>query len=604
MCGIFGGYVRSGALIPESLLSRMGDRIAHRGPDDSGVHQSEGIAVGNRRLSIIDLAGGHQPMSSEDARVIVVQNGEIYNFVELAEELAREGIICRTKSDTEVILQLYLRYGIDFVSKLNGMFAIAIHDRRTDVLWLVRDRIGVKPLFVHDDGSRLLFASEVKSLIAAGISPVPNWEAIHHYLTFNYVPPPLTAYRGITQLPPGCMLEIRRDRVDTRVWWKLCDVQPETLDIESWKSCFLSTLDDAVRLRLRADVPFGAFLSGGLDSSTVVGMMSRHLPEPVRTFSIGFDDPRYDESAFAGDAAARFGTQHTLEVVAPNLVELWPLAIWHCDQPHGDVSFLPMRRLSELAVKSVKMVLTGDGGDEFFGGYLKYVDFFRRYRPEGGGFSRAYHAHISLLDEAAKRRLYSPEMTRLVSALDSFELTAEHLNAVPHQDRVNQALYLDAMLLLPGNNLVKPDRMTMSVSLEGRNPFLDARVMELAFRMPGSLKVRDGETRWLYKQAVEPLLGGALTHRKKQMFTVPIGEWFKQRLRPLTHGLLLSSGSLLHQMFSRHAVESLLTQHEAGVQNYTREIRALLAIELWLRVCVAGSFEHPPSLDDLGLPPA
>ncbi|MGA6104153.1 asparagine synthase (glutamine-hydrolyzing) [Pseudomonas solani] len=580
MCGIFGYFHRGVRSLSPEKLSAMGMAIQHRGPDDQGIFSAPGLALGNQRLSIIDLAGGHQPFVSDDGQIVVVQNGEIFNHVELAVDLARTGYPCRTHSDTEVLLRLYEREGISFVSKLNGMFAIAIYDAREQSVYLVRDRIGVKPLYVHDDGLQLTFGSEIKSLLRAGMPhPAMNEEALHHYLTFNYVPAPLTLYQGVHHLMPGHVMKITRAGSSVSRWWDLASVEPVHGRSEAdWIEEFNYILDDAVRLRLRSDVPFGAFLSGGVDSSTVVGLMARHMSEPVKTFCIGFDDPRYDESIFAQEAASRFGTQHIMERVAPDMLELWPMATYHCDQPHGDVSFLPTYRVSALAAKHVKVVLTGDGGDELFAGYDKHKDFFSN--PDIGAltdseFQRRYFDSISLFTDHGKSALYKPDMAARLRGIESFDIAAPYFQAVSHQDRINQALFLDMQLLLSGNNLVKPDRMGMAVSLEARTPFLDYRMMEFAFRMPGELKLKDGVTKYIYKKAVAPLIGEHLAYRKKQMFTVPVGEWFKTTKKEYC------LSNLPKDSFSNDELNTICEEHFSSKRNRTRELRALIALKHW-----------------------
>lgn len=585
MCGIFGYFNRRGYSLPHSTVQRMGDAIRHRGPDDQGVFQAGGVALGNQRLSIIDLSGGHQPFVSDDGNIVVVQNGEIFNHVELAADLARAGHPCRTHSDTEVLLRLYESEGIGFLSKLNGMFAVAIYDAGEQAMYVARDRIGVKPMYLHDDGVQLAFSSEIKSLVKAGVvAPTLDEVALHHFLTFNYVPAPHTMYAGVRHLMPGEVLRISATATSVRRWWDLGQVAPEHGRAEhDWIEEFNSVIDDAVRLRLRSDVPFGAFLSGGVDSSTVVGLMARHMDEPVKTFCIGFDDPRYDESVFAQAAATRFGTAHQLEKVDPDMLALWPMATYHCDQPHGDISFLPTYRVSALAAKHVKVVLTGDGADELFAGYDKYRDFFASSQAALGeaDFQRAYFDSISLFSAQGKRALYSPAMAARMEGIDSFAVAAPYFGQVAHQDRINQALYLDMQLLLSGNNLVKPDRMGMAVSLEARTPFLDYRMMELAFRMPGELKLTQGVTKYLYKKAVTPLIGADLAYRKKQMFTVPVGEWFrgvKQAYCRERIEFLLAHTDLL----APAPVRALVERHCDGSANHTRELRALIAVSHWI----------------------
>lgn len=587
MCGIFGYFHRDGVSLPADQVAAMGHAIRHRGPDDQGMFSATGAALGNQRLSIIDLQGGHQPFVSDDGQVVVVQNGEIFNHIELAAEVAARGNPCRTHSDTEVLLRLYELEGIGFLDKLNGMFAIAIYDAREKAMYIARDRIGVKPLYVFDDGRLLAYSSEIKSLVAAGVlRQQMDEEAFHHYLTFNYVPAPYTMFRGVRHLMPGTYMKVTRSGATTTRWWSLAEVQPVHGRAEGeWIEEFNAILDDAVRLRLRCDVPFGAFLSGGVDSSTVVGLMARHIAEPVKTFCIGFEDPRYDEAPFAQAAADRFGTEHTMERVMPDMLGLWPLATYHCDQPHGDVSFLPTYRVSQLAARHVKVVLTGDGADELFAGYDKYRSFFsndKRHWNSDEEFQRAYFDSISLFSDARKRALYAPALGRRLEGIDSFEVARPYFEQVAHQDRINQALYLDMQLLLSGNNLVKPDRMGMAVSLEARTPFLDYRMMEFAFRMPGDLKLRDGVTKYLYKKAVTGLIGEELAYRRKQMFTVPVGEWFKDARAAYCRGHIDKLAHVLPEALRADELARLAEDHIGRRTDRTRELRALIATGHWL----------------------
>jgi asparagine synthase (glutamine-hydrolysing) len=596
MCGIFGYWDRQRRALPEGALPAMARKLAHRGPDDEGIwHQpGRGVAIGNRRLSIIDLGGGHQPFVSDDGRIAVVQNGEIFNYVELAAELRRQGVQLNSASDTEVILRLYEREGISCISKLNGMFAIAIDDAREDAMYLVRDRIGVKPLYVADDGTRAVFASEIKAMLPWAGTETSfdgiDLEAIHHYLTFNYIPAPWTIWRGIRHVMPGTWTKFTRTGVETRRWWNLAAQREQDHEFGEWAQEFMAILDDATRIRLRADVPWGAFLSGGVDSSTIVGLMARHVKEPVKTFCIGFADPRFDESAFAAEAARRFGCDHTSEIAELNMLDRWPHVLYHLDQPHGDASFMPTLRVSELAARHVKVVLTGDGGDELFAGYEKYADFFARPDAQGmdaATFQRSYFDSISLFTPEAKSALYQPGVAAQLASVDSFEVAAKPwFDEAAHFDRLNQALYLDMQLLLSGNNLVKPDRMGMAVSIEARTPFLDWRMMEFAFRSRGVTKLNGDDKKHWYKKAVTPLIGRDLAYRKKQMFTVPVGEWFRTSSYVWLQQTLRGS-DLLRRLFRPEAIEAMLSSHRDGTGNYTRELRALAALALWSAQAVA-----------------
>jgi asparagine synthase (glutamine-hydrolysing) len=551
------------------------------------------VAIGNRRLSIIDLGGGHQPFVSDDGQVAVVQNGEIFNYLELAAELRARGVRLDSSSDTEVILRLYEREGIRGLERLNGMFAIAIDDAREDALYLVRDRIGVKPLYVMDDGRRMLFGSEIKSLLpvarACGRPPGMDLEAVHHYLSFNYIPAPWTIWKDVRHVMPGTWMKFSRSgHVRTERWWDLTQQRERDWRFEDWAEEFLATLDDATRIRLRADVPWGAFLSGGVDSSTIVGMMARHVAEPVKTFCIGFADPRFDESAHAEQAARRFGCDHTSEVAELNMLDRWAHVMYHLDQPHGDASFMPTLRVSELAARHVKVVLTGDGGDELFAGYDKYGDFFAQpgvSELPDAEFRRRYFDSTSLFRPPAKLALYRPALRAAMEGIDSFARAAlPWFEQAAHFDRVNQVLFLDMQLLLSGNNLVKPDRMGMAVSIEARTPFLDWRMMELAFRSRGATKLAaGGDKKHWYKKAVVPLIGQDLAYRRKQMFTVPVGEWFRGESQGWLRSVLAGS-ALLQEHFEPREVHRMLEAHCAGQGNFTRELRALAALALWEQV--------------------
>lgn len=604
MCGIFGCFIKKGPMLDLAKLKSMGKMLAHRGPDDFGVFTDHSCAIGNTRLAILDIEGGKQPFTSDDGQIVIVQNGEIFNYIELMAQLKTDGYFCRSHSDTEVILRLYERDGIDFVKHLNGMFSIAIYDKSKQALFLIRDRVGVKPLYLYEDEHKILFASEIKSILSVGIPREVNHQALHHFLSFNYVPGSHTLFKNIRSLPPGCFLKITKQENQIKKWWNLAGIKAEHYSEQDWIAQFNETLNDAVRLRLRSDVPYGAFLSGGIDSSTVVAMMAAHSEKPIQTYAIGFEEAAYDESLYAQMIADRFQTQHTLKKVSPEMLQLWPLAIYYCDQPHGDVSFMPTYCVSELASKNVKVVLTGDGGDELFAGYDRYVNFFsqsniHQYNQEQ--FNQAYFDSISLFSKEDKKILYQDLMLKETQDIDSFEILAPLLKEAESMDRINQVLYADTLLLLPGNNLVKPDRMGMAVSLEARTPFLDLRMLELAFRMPGTLKLKAGQTKYLFKKAVADRIGHDITYRKKQMFTVPIGDWFKDKLRPVVDDILFSPLALERGLFKPERVRFMIDQHCLGAHNYTREIRALISVEIWFRQFIDHFYARPVLFKDIGV---
>ncbi|MCH4293892.1 asparagine synthase (glutamine-hydrolyzing) [Shewanella sp. 3B26] len=569
----------------EDTIRSMGDIIDYRGPDGQGIYFGDRVALGNQRLAIIDIEGGSQPFYSDDGKVVVVQNGEIFNHIELAEELSNTKFSCKTHSDTEVILNLYLTYGIDFVSRLNGMFAIAIYDARIDELFIIRDRVGEKPLYYYQDADDFIFSSEIKSILNFPIKRELDLHALDCYLAYNYVPAPLTMFKGVIHMLPGTYIKVSTHGSESYQWWSLDGRTHDKVTEEQWVDRFNETIDDAVRLRLRSDVPFGAFLSGGVDSSTVVGFMAKHLAYPVKTFSIGFNEDKYDESPFAMEAALRFSTEHECEKVSPNLLSYWGKVIFHCDQPHGDVSFIPTFKVAELASKKVKMVLTGDGADELFAGYDKYRELFESTDPNlsDDEFFDAFINSLTLFSEESRSRLLNTATQIDNTFANTRDLISRRFFELNDDDRINKVLYVDTMLLLSGNNLVKPDRMGMAVSIENRSPFLDYRMIELAFSMPGSMKLNNGETKYIYKKAVSPLIGEGLAYRKKQMFTVPIGEWLKYELKDMVYDLLLSDEAKSRNIFDYKFILSMYEEHCKGLNNYTREIRALMALEVWFR---------------------
>jgi len=581
MCGIFGHYSFENINYTQQQIENMGDAISHRGPDGQGIYYTEKLSLGNQRLAILDLEHGQQPFTSECGNYVVVQNGEIFNHVELSEELNRQGFKFQTNCDTEVILRLYERDGIKGISKLNGMFAIAILDKIKEVMYLIRDRVGEKPLHYYFDGSSLLYSSEIKSILKVIPTPSVSPKAIMEYFSFNYIPQPRTIFENIYHVETGSYLEITNKGICSKKWWDPSSIKTKIQSEDEWVSQFNTILDDAVRIRLRSDVPFGAFLSGGVDSSTVVGLMAKHLNEPVKTYSIGFDDKRYDESLYAEEAATRFATEHHSKKVSPNMLDLWEKVIYHCDQPHGDVSFMPTYKVAEMASRDVKMVLTGDGADELFAGYDKYLNFFE----DGSGFNfdEDYHKQLTLFSKDSLDELLSDDYKEQSDVEVVKSRILPLLSQVAHMDDINKALYIDTQLLLSGNNLVKPDRTGMAVSIENRAPFLDYRLIELAFSMPGELKLKGGQTKYIYKKSVEKLIGKNLTYRRKQMFTVPIGDWFKSTLKELCIELLLSERTRRRGFFNYDFVEKLFNEHIDNLKNNTREIRALMAFELWCR---------------------
>jgi len=603
MCAIFGTFSFDGSKITDIDLQKIAQILHHRGPDANGTFSDGLSAIGNCRLSIIDLSqSSNQPIFSDNKNISVIQNGEIYNYIELKAELMGLGYFFNTKGDTEVILRAYEHWGSGFVKKLNGMFSIAVFDQAENKILLYRDRLGVKPLYVHGsvETGRFWFASEIKALLKAGIKPEPDIDAIAQYFALNYVPPPSTAFKGISHVRPGHMLEISTLGVKSTKYWDLSDVEVDhSMNYEESKKSILELLDDATRVRMRADAPYGAFLSGGLDSSSVVGFMERHKSEPIKTFSMGFSDSRFDETKYAIMASERFNTIHKKEIMEYDAAAMWPKFIWHTDQPHGDVSFIPTYMVSALAVQDTKMVLTGDGGDELFAGYTKYADFLAddSINRQEKNWEKHFATKTGLLSKDDASNFLCGDLKDTFINSDPWRALADKIEDVPHQDSINKILFAETSILLPGNNLVKPDRMAMANSLEVRSPYLDYRLAELAFSIPGKYKLKNGVTKSILKDALIPLLGSELTHRKKQMFTVPVGEWFKSNLKGFCEEVLfdgrLASRGIVNEPYLREAFEN----HCNGSINYTREIRAFISLELWFRNFIDNGLMEIESLE-------
>ncbi|OVE80238.1 asparagine synthase (glutamine-hydrolyzing) [bacterium J17] len=597
MCGVFGYFDRKGDALDRSLVKKMGETLSHRGPDDFGLFFSKSAAIGNTRLSIIDIAHGHQPFVSEDSQIAVVQNGEIYNYLELREELIALGHRFNTNSDTEVILRLYQEYGLDFLEMLNGMFAVAIWLEREQKLILARDRIGIKPLYFVDQSDRLSFASEIKAFQAIGVNLRISASSVNTFLTFNYIPPPDTIYSSVKQLMPGELLIANSKGIVRSSWWEVPGDVDDTRDERSWSEELYETFDDAVRLRLRADVPCGAFLSGGLDSSSVVSRMCERFPGRPKTFSVGFGEQRLNESQFAAAVAETFDTEHHAITIGDEVLARWPDVMYYCDQPHGDTSFLPTLLLSELAASEVKVVLTGDGADEIFAGYSRYLSILEDLE-NGISLQDSITTRASLFSLSQRRELFSADFIADIDIGYPANLVGCFLASRDGRDSINDALFLDVKMLLPGNNLMKPDRMGMSASLEARVPFLDHRLVELAFSMPSKFKLKEGSVKSIVKTAFRPHLGGQVVDRDKQMFTVPVAKWFIDRMNLLERDVLLSERTIDRGVFSAEYLKTLAENFRDSPREHVRQIRALLALEVWFRRCVDGEQMIIPGLEN------
>src|ERR1043166_3584541 len=548
-----------------AVLDRMCRIITHRGPDDQGVMLKPGVALGMRRLSIIDLAGGHQPISGEDGSVTIVFNGEIYNFLELKPQLEALGHTFSTHSDTEAIVHAYEEFGPECLQHLRGMFAFAIWDEKARRLFIARDRAGKKPLYyTTTPKGTLVFGSELKALLEhPDVIRDLDVEALDAYITLGYVPDPLSIFRHIHKLPPGHYLTFSAGDVLVKQYWDFDLQNDRSLSEKDCLEELRALLDESVRLRLISDVPLGAFLSGGIDSSTVVAMMARHMGQPVKTFSIGFHEDSYSELKYARLTAEKFATDHHEFFVTPDICSIVDELVWHFDEPFADSSAIPTYMVSKLAREHVTVILSGDGGDELFAGYTRYVVDRKR---EGFGllprplrehvmrplsqhlphatWGRNYLHNVSLdpisryLDSVSvftslnRKSLYTPEFSnklgRATYVSKLFRSLDDHVDSDEPLDRL---LYLDSKTYLPGDILTKVDRMSMAVSLEARAPLLDHKLIEFVARIPASLKLAGLETKYLLKKAVKDLVPSEILNRPKQGFGVPIQEWINQQLR-------------------------------------------------------------------------
>jgi asparagine synthase (glutamine-hydrolysing) len=626
MCGIAGfvnGSDAPAARARELVLERMCRVIAHRGPDDQGTMVAANVALGMRRLSIIDLAGGHQPISNEDGTVTIVFNGEIYNYKGLQRELEARGHRFQTNSDTETIVHAYEEYGPACVEHLRGMFAFAIWDARARKLFLARDRAGKKPLYYAlTPRGTLVFGSELKSLLAhPEVEREVSAEAVDAYLTFGYVPDPLCILRGVSKLPPGHHLTYTGGRLALNQYWDFQFEPDETAGekrAEDYLEELRALLDEAVRIRLISDVPLGAFLSGGIDSSAVVGLMARHTNQPVKTFSIGFHEDSYNELKYARIAAQHFGTDHHEFIVTPDICKILDEVAWHFDEPFADSSALPTYMVSKLAREHVTVALSGDGGDELFAGYTRYVverqreRFARiprvvrqnlmqplsRYLPHSAWGRNYLHNialdpverfldSVSLFTSLTKQELCTTDFRAQLNAdclaKERFRFLADRVHT---GDPLDMQLYLDSKTYLPGDILTKVDRMSMAVSLEARAPLLDHKLIEFVTRIPASLKLRGLETKHIFKRAVADFVPEEILHREKQGFGVPIQQWINEQLRARIHDTLTDSRARARGYVEPHYVQQLLNEHERGRRDHAGPLWTLFMLELWQRIFI------------------
>ncbi len=615
MCGIAGFCLREGQA-QLATVRAMCDTIRHRGPDDEGFHVDGGCALGMRRLSIIDLSTGHQPMSNEDGSVWVVFNGEIYNYQELRRDLIARGHQLRTTSDTEALVHLYEQHGPDLLPKLRGMFAFAIWDARRRRLFLARDRFGKKPLYYTARPEGLYFASELKCLRAAGLPLEPDHEALRLYFQFGYIPDPHSAFRGVRKLTPGCWLAYEPNGVPAEGrYWELPVASAEGepgVERDAALDRMREVFDTAVRIRMIADVPLGAFLSGGIDSSSVVASMALASSEPVRTFSIGFEEAAYNELEYAAAVAKEYRTEHHEIVVRPNSVELIGKLSRFFDEPFADSSAIPTYIVSEFASRHVKVALSGDGGDELFAGYERFAAAkrtvwldrlpaaLRRFlafaaaRLPYSAYGKNYLRMISRAPAMARylegnfapyhlrEELLEPEW--MLPGDSAYLLRAFAGFLAPGEcDIVTQAMYFENAVNLPGDMLVKVDRMSMANSLEVRCPMLDHELAALAAAIPHQWRIVNGKGKRFLLDALGHRLPAALLNRPKMGFAVPLADWFRGPLRDMLRDHLLGKGFLERGIVSPPFVRHLIDEHERRRRDNSQWLYSLLMLELWFR---------------------
>jgi asparagine synthase (glutamine-hydrolysing) len=623
MCGICGKlYYDSSRPVSREVIDSMTDVMEHRGPDDRGTFFGKGVALGHRRLSIIDLSSlGHQPMSNEDGTISVVFNGEIYNYLELREELLKAGHVFRSATDTEVIVHAYEEYGREFASRFNGMFAIGLWDGRKKELLLVRDRLGVKPLYYHRNGQFISFASEIKSLLTdPEVARKVDLQALSNFFTLHYVPGPRTMFEGIMKLQPGHIMTVRGGKVETQRYWEL-KKDPALVKYmsgakeEDAASHLYSALSESVRKRMQSDVPVGALLSGGLDSSAILGLMTELIGRPVPAFTVGYSETgedRISEFKYSRQVAKHFQSHYKEVVVsASKFLDFLPKAVWHQDEPIGEPASIPLYFVSKLAKDNgVTVLLTGEGSDELFAGYNRHwgeiLSEYYQLMPgilrdkllrrlisalprmpllkKGhrsmsiGGFNDRYMSWHTVFTEEMKESLFKAEWEKVDTFSDVFE---KYLGRIGSLENLDKILYLDLNVWLPDDLLMKKDKMGMATSIEARVPFLDYTFVEFAFQIPSAMKVKKLVTKHILKKSMERLLPVEIIYRKKEGFPTPISNWLKTELKDFTMETLCSSEALGHGLFDRKTVRRLVDAHMRGSEDNNRLLFPLINFEIW-----------------------
>ncbi|MDP8230823.1 MAG: asparagine synthase (glutamine-hydrolyzing) [Candidatus Gorgyraea atricola] len=637
MCGICGKVsLNTNANISEGLIRKMCSVLAHRGPDNEGVYLGTPnhslrsgtgqarVGLGHRRLSVIDVSSrGHQPMGNEDGSIWLVMNGEIYNFSELRKDLEKKGHIFKSHTDAETIIHLYEEKGIDCLNDLRGGFAFTIWDEKKQRLFVARDRIGKKSVYYTYRNQTLIFASEIKAILKDPETSVEvNRGVVTDYLSYGYVPTPESMFKGIMKLPPAHFMIYEKGNIKIEKYWELDFSKKNRLSEPECCKRIMDLLEEATRIRMISDVPLGAFLSGGIDSSAVVYMMSKLSSKPIKTFSIGFEDREYSELKFARQIADRFGTEHKEYMVKPNAIEVLPKLVWHYNEPYADSSALPSYYVAKMTRQEVAVALNGDGGDECFGGYERFMaarfaeylkivpaPFLRAIAgrlPESLGLkdfrtrlkrfllmaSKSYRERhynwVSIFRDSEKEELFSGAFKDEIKDRDSFAYLDGAFDRCRSKDVVDKVMSADIRTNLLDDLLVKMDIATMANSLEGRSPFLDHRMMEFAATIPSSMKIKGTRLKYILKQALSDVLPKEILSRGKMGFGVPIDRWFRDELKDYSHEILMSSKCINRGYFKKEGIKALLDGHCEGRANNGARIWSLLNLELWHRMFVDG----------------
>lgn len=624
MCGICGIVKREGDKSAiERQIRQMSDQIRHRGPDDGGAYfwgDDAVVGLGHRRLSIIDLSvAGHQPMSNENGTIWVVLNGEIYNYDTLKDELLKKGHVFKSTSDTEVILHSYEEYGKDCVKHFRGMFAFALWDQNKQVLLLARDRVGKKPLLYHYARGVFCFASEFSAILASGvINKEVNNEAIHYYLTLGYIPAPITVYNGVFKLPPAHLLTLEKGKLEIEQYWQLNYQQKIDISEEEAANEVLRLLKEAVKIRLHSDVPLGAFLSGGIDSSAVVAVMSQFCDRRVKTFSIGFEDGDYNELKFARIIANRFNTDHNELIVKSDALKILPILVERYGEPFADSSCIPTYCVAQETKRYVTVALNGDGGDELFAGYERYqamsgAEFYRglpiilkkiisgitgifpdsieqknRFRRVRRFFEGAelpelnrYMKWVGIFDDKLRRDIYTQHFQEISSKADILKFIGWLSIDQKKMSLIDRLLYMDTTTYLPGDLLTKVDIASMANSLEARSPFLDHKFMEFVAMLPARYKLKYTTKKYILKKALKDLLPDSIIHRRKMGFGIPVGKWFRNELNGFVRSALVSKRFSSRGYFKPEAIKHMVNQHIGEKADYSFQLWAILMLELW-----------------------